>query len=155
MLGEIITAIALYNILSQQNTISTTQKVLGLQTELSASYTAPIPSPTPSKAAPTSTPSPTTEPLTLDELFEKYATKHSIDKAHLKRIAYCESKLNPQAGNGPYQGLYQFSEITWRAYRTRMRLNPDPKLRHNAESSINTAAYMLANGAANAWPNCK
>lgn len=135
----------------QTSTVSSEMTILSTNsTPLPTPHQSPSSTKTP-KPSPTSTP----KPLTLEELFTKYAQKHNIDREQLRRIAYCESRFNTNAGNGPYKGLYQFSENTWKAYRKRMGLRQDPALRTDAESAINTASYMLANGAAHSWPNCK
>lgn len=53
-----------------------------------------------------------------------------------------------------YVGMYQFAAQTWQSTRTAMGLDPNPELRMNAEESIKTAAYKIANGGIQAWPNC-
>ena len=116
----------------------------------------PTPTPTPK---PTKTPSPSPIPRfipmgALDELIVKYSNKESVDPGLLKKIAVCESRLNAMAVNGPYAGLYQFSESSWRSVRTRMNLDTNPQLRFNPEESIKSAAFKLAIGGKSAWPNC-
>ncbi|KKP60032.1 MAG: hypothetical protein UR52_C0001G0112 [Candidatus Gottesmanbacteria bacterium GW2011_GWA1_34_13] len=106
---------------------------------------------------PSQTPKPSASPISvsqLDEWFVKYANKESIDKDLLKKIAYCESKLKPEAINGSYAGLYQFTKNTWISTRTSMNLNTDPDLRFNPEEAIKTAAFRMATQGAGAWPNC-
>jgi len=116
----------------------------------------PTPTPTPK---PTKTPTPTPVPRfipvgALDELIVKYSNKESVDPGLLKKIAVCESRLNAMAVNGPYAGLYQFSESSWRSIRTKMNLDTNPQLRFNPEESIRSAAFKLAIGGRFAWPNC-
>lgn len=116
----------------------------------------PVPSPT-RKPTPTFTPTPTRIPLTSEELeryFSKYADEYKVDKEKLRKIAYCESKFNPQAVNKIYAGLYQFSENTWIVTRRMMALNSDAQLRYHPEEAIRTAAYKISQGGINAWPNC-
>jgi soluble lytic murein transglycosylase-like protein len=117
----------------------------------------PTPSPTlpPPTATPTPTPPPITAPDTLNSYFDKFSNEYQVDQALLKRIAQCESNFNSQAENGDYHGMYQFSEALWTAVRSRMGLSPDPSLRSNAEESIRTAAYHIAQGGKQAWPNCQ
>ena len=111
----------------------------------------PIP-PTPTQ---TSTPTPIIiTSTTLDKLFTKYSSEYSVDKELMKRIAYCESQLNPQASTSQYAGLYQFSESLWISTRTLMGQNSDPDLRFNAEESIRTAAFMISQNHLYIWPNC-
>lgn len=107
--------------------------------------------PTPTSAA---APSPVTT-TDLESLFNTYGDEYKVDKAQLKRIALCESKLNTNAGNKWYAGLYQFSEGSWVSVRREMGLNTDASLRTNAEESIKTAAHMISKGRAHVWPNCK
>jgi len=90
----------------------------------------------------------------LDELFTKYSSEYSVDKELMKRIAYCESRLNPAAATSQYAGLYQFSESLWIQTRTLMGLNSDVNLRLNAEESIRTAAFMISQNHLYIWPNC-
>lgn len=73
----------------------------------------------------------------------------------LKKIAVCESKLNPQARNGDYGGMYQFSSGAWINVRRAMNDNDNPELRFNAEESINTAAFKIATSGTSGWPNCR
>jgi len=114
------------------------------------------PSPTPTiTPTPTNTPTPTPLPVVnYEELFETYASHYSVDKDKLKRIAICESKLNPQATNGDYQGLFQFATVTWSVTRLRMGLDIDPDLRTNPEEAIHTAAFKISRGGESAWKNC-
>lgn len=114
----------------------------------------PIPTPT---KKPTPTPSITPTPIpvgALEDWFNKYASKESIDKERLKRIAKCESGLNPNARYLDYGGLFQFSTSSWISTRTRMNLPSDPALRFNPEEAIKTAAFKVATDGIYAWPNC-
>jgi soluble lytic murein transglycosylase-like protein len=145
---------------SLESTPSSTQIEVQLATASAPSATAtPQPTATPSPTIkPTTTPSPKPKKITLaeiEELFTKYSQKYNIDREQLKRIAVCESKLNVNAKNLYYAGLYQFSESTWKSYRRMLKLNTNPDLRFDAEASINTAAWMLSTGRQSAWPNCK
>ena len=112
----------------------------------------PVPTMTPK---PTLTPTPI--PLSsgdLEKWFDEISSQQSIDKELLKRIAYCESHLNPRAVNGDYIGLYQFSKNTWEITRRRMNHDPNPALRLNALESIRTAAFKIATEGRHAWPVC-
>lgn len=114
----------------------------------------PIPPPT---RKPTSTPTITTIPIpagTLEDWFSKYASKESIDRESLKRIAVCESGLNANARYRDYGGLFQFSTSSWTSTRTNMNLSIDPNLRYNPEEAIKTAAFKVATEGIHAWPNC-
>lgn len=114
------------------------------------------PTPTPTEI-PTPTPEPAPQPngTDLDNWFTKYAEEYHIDRALLHKIAECESKFNTNANfRGMYVGMYQFGEQTWISTRTAMGQDPNPDLRINAEESIKTAAFKIAQGGAGAWPNC-
>lgn len=114
----------------------------------------PIPTNTPK---PTMTPTPTKIIISsgqFEEWFTKYANSQSINRELLKKIAVCESNLNPQATNGIYAGLYQFSENLWRSTRRLMNQDQSPALRFHPEEAIKTAAYKIAVNGASAWPNC-
>lgn len=115
---------------------------------------APTRKPTP---RPTRKPNPTPIIVTsseLDGLFTKYSQEYSVDKELLKRIANCESGMNPNATNRNYVGLFQFSEGIWTSTRTLMGQNADINLRFNAEESIRTAAFMVSQNHLAIWPNC-
>lgn len=110
----------------------------------------PLPSPSPS-------PVPPSIPVTdaqLDQWFNQYSQEYGVEEYTLKYIAYCESKMNPSAVNGPYAGLFQFNSNTWASTRTAMAADPNADLRFNAQESIRTAAWKIAHGGQNAWPNC-
>ena len=122
------------------------------------------PTPTPIKSGPTLTAIPTPTPPSsnvvsgpeLDNFFTIYSSQYGVDREQLRRIALCESSFNTNATNLGYGGMYQFSEGSWISARSIMGENTDPGLRFNAEQSVKTAAFKLAqpNGA-NAWPSCK
>lgn len=117
------------------------------------------PTPTPIQSGPTEIPTPTPIPIivapaNLDELFTKYSSVYSVDKELLKRIAHCESGLNPGAATSLYGGLYQFSESLWISTRTLMGHDSDPNHRFSAEESIRTAAFMISQNHLAIWPNC-
>lgn len=120
----------------------------------------PVPTSTPSPTVtPSDTPTPSITPILLesselDELFTKYSSEYGVDRDLLRKIAVCESFLNPSAHNRDYGGMYQFSVNTWITTRRSMNLNTDLNLRFNPEEAIKTAAYKIRNGGASSWPNC-
>ncbi|MCL5969933.1 MAG: transglycosylase SLT domain-containing protein [Patescibacteria group bacterium] len=77
-----------------------------------------------------------------------------MEKEKLRSIAYCESKFNPNAINGDYCGLFQFSSDTWQSTRREMGLDENPDLRFNPEEAIKTAAFKISRGGINSWRNC-
>lgn len=113
------------------------------------------PTPTPIPPTPTRIPTPViVVSANLDDLFTKYSNEYSVDKELLKRIAKCESGLNPNASTSLYAGLYQFSESLWVSTRTLMGHNSDPNLRFDAQEAIRTAAFMISQNHLGIWPNC-
>lgn len=117
----------------------------------------PVPTPT-FTPTPTHTPTPIPAPISsneLETLFGKYSSLHNIDKELLRKIAYCESKFNTNTVNGPYAGLYQFTESSWIVTRKRMGLDANPTLRFHPEEAIKTAAFKIAKDGLHAWPNCR
>lgn len=114
----------------------------------------PIPTPT-KRPSPTPTITPTPIPVgAMEDWFNKYSSKESVDRERLKRIAVCESGLNSSARFLDYGGLFQFSTSSWISIRTNMNLPTDPNLRFNPEEAIKTAAFKVATEGIHAWPNC-
>ncbi len=134
--------------------------VLGEQVAYKRKTPSPKPTFTPTpkpNAQPTPSPQPTPLPTTADlnTWFKKYSNEYSVDEQTLKKIAVCESKLNSQAQNGPYAGLYQFTISAWKTARNLMNLDPNPDLRFNPEEAIKTAAFKISRHGTIAWPNCR
>ncbi len=119
--------------------------------------TTPVTSTATPTATPTVTPTPSpTAPVDLEALFTKYSDQYHIDKDLLKRIAQCESGMNPKSGgNGYYRGMYQFAAQSWATVRQLMGLSTDDSLRNDPEEAIKTAAYMISKGEQSSWPSCK
>jgi len=114
----------------------------------------PIPTPT-KKPTPTPTKTPTPiPPGAYEEWFSRFSSQYAVDRQLLKRIAICESGLNPNAKFGDYAGIFQFSNSAWQTARRTMNMDPNPVLRFNPEEAIKTAAFKLATGGRNSWPNC-
>ncbi len=116
------------------------------------------PSPKPRPSA-TLTPFPTPTPIIatsqqLDSWFTHYSNQYSVDREKLWSIAVCESKLNANARNGDYAGMYQFSSNTWQSTRKAMNLDSNPELRFNPEEAIKTAAFKISAGGISSWKNC-
>lgn len=82
------------------------------------------------------------------------AATWGADPDQLLRVAYCESRYNPDAYNASSgaSGLFQFMPRTWAANSVRAGYGGvsvfDPV------ANANTAAYMFANGQAGQW-SCK
>jgi transglycosylase-like protein with SLT domain len=123
----------------------------------------PLPSPTPSPTpipspVPTPTPTPSLQPEYSSEeihgFIEKFSNQYGLDPNKLRHIAICESGFNPLAENLSYQGLYQFSPNTWKMYRNLLAKDPNPDLRLDAFTSVETAAYVMSLNQTYIWPNC-
>ena len=135
--------------------------------QISTNAPSPIPTPTPlptslptSIPLPTKVPTPTSIPqpqYTSEQIhgfIERFSTQYKVDANIMRHIAVCESGFNPNAGNGPYAGLYQFSVTSWAANRVLMGEDPNSVLRFNAEEAVQTAAFMVSIGKGWVWPNC-
>lgn len=109
----------------------------------------PIPTSTTIPASPTLIPS-----NQFESYFDEFSAHYNVNKELLKKIALCESGLNPGSVNGEYGGMYQFTIETWRATRNQMGADANPDLRFDASESIKTAAYKISNKGENAWVNC-
>lgn len=113
----------------------------------------PTMAPTPIPAEPTATPD-VWAPGHLENWFAQYAGQYGVDKNILERIANCESHYNPNARNGDYVGIFQFSTSTWINYRTQMGMDSNPELRTNPEESIRTGAFVVSKRGSAPWPSC-
>ncbi|MBI2029641.1 transglycosylase SLT domain-containing protein [Candidatus Gottesmanbacteria bacterium] len=164
MIAFLVTAISiLFVSLSNPNNTQLVSQVPAATITPSPSPTnTPIPTKTPTPTLkPTSTPTPTLTPTPIivksnqfDEWFSKYSNEYGIDRNTLQHIAVCESKLNPNAKNRDYAGLFQFASNTWQTTRNNMGTDNNSDLRFNPEEAIKTAAYKISNGGINAWKNC-
>lgn len=149
------------------------KKVLGLnertistpETAIAPSQT-PSPTPTPTNSPtpkPTNTPTPTPKPTPaippatsaeVNGFIDRFSAQYGVDPNVLRHIAICESGFRSNAKNGPYIGLYQFGEITWKNLRKEFGEDTNSDLRYSAEESVQTAAYALSKGKSGIWPNC-
>lgn len=157
----IISSLPFYNIISEGSSIFTSQNTVipTLMPTLTSTPTpSPTPTPTPTKV-PLPTAIPTNTPIPLpagdyEAYFDQYSNQYGVDKNILKKIAICESGLNPGAVNGPYGGMFQFLAQTWSSTRNEMGLDANPDLRFSAEESIKTAAFKISRGGIGAWGGC-
>ncbi len=163
----ILSALLIVFLLRIQNKNNFQPLALGIATNISPSPTTFLidyvvitetPIPTPTK---TPTPLPTKTPTPLpytsadyEQWFTTYSNHQSINREILKKIAICESNLNPKANNGIYGGLYQFTANSWISIRRAMNLDPNPDLRFDPEEAIKTAAFKIAVSGTKAWPIC-
>jgi len=111
----------------------------------------PTPKPKPAYKAPAQ---PISTSAEIESWINQYGDQYGVDKEKLKSIAYCESRFNSGAVNGPYGGIYQYHPGTWSSTRKQMGLDPDPDLRFNAEEAIKTTAYKISVQGTGPWPVC-
>lgn len=84
----------------------------------------------------------------------KLKVRHEVPswgKAHLRSIAWCESKNDPRAigGGGAYRGMYQFSLSTW----TVVGGSGDPAVASRWEQTWRAWLLLSRHGAGH-WPVC-
>jgi hypothetical protein len=111
----------------------------------------PTPAPTPAPrprvqpAAAPSAPSAPVDPSSVEGIIRAAADRHGVSGDWMVRIARCESGLRPNAYNprGPYIGLFQFLESTFRA-------NGGTNI-YDAADQSEVAATMLSHGQAHQW----
>lgn len=138
--------------------VSPTPTMTPFPTATSTPTPTPTSTPTPTPL-PTATPSPLPTPTPMprssyESDFDSASSQYNVSKDKLKKIAMCESGINPAAVNGPYGGMFQFTADTWTSTRRQMGRDENPDLRFNAKESIDTAAYKISVGGENAWANC-
>lgn len=82
------------------------------------------------------------------------ASRWGADESQLLRVAYCESRYNPNAFNASSgaSGLFQFLASTWAANSVRAGYAGTSVF--DPVANANTAAYMFAQGQARQW-SCK
>ena len=82
------------------------------------------------------------------------ASRWGADETQLLRVAYCESRYNPNAFNGSSgaSGLFQFLATTWAANSVRAGYAGASVF--DPVANANTAAYMFGIGQARQW-QCK
>jgi hypothetical protein len=124
--------------------------------ELQFTEPTPTPTPVPTPVA-TATPKPTARPTanipsapppaagTIEAIIQAAADANGVSYPWMLKIARCESGLNPHAYNpsGPYYGLYQFLQSTFRANGGTDIWDP--------VQQANITARMLAHGQAHQW----
>ena len=73
---------------------------------------------------------------------------YGVPLAKLRRVATCESTLNPRATNGQYAGLFQFGAPLWNATPYGRFPRTDPYAASLA------AAWAFKRGMSRHWPIC-
>lgn len=76
------------------------------------------------------------------------AAAYGQSEDRLRRVAECESHLDPAAVNGPYLGMYQFGQPLWD--RTPFRDFP----RSHPHAAALAASWAFSQGLSSHWPVC-
>jgi hypothetical protein len=108
----------------------------------------PPPPPPPAPVLRVAIPVSSFAPGSVEAIIRAAAANWGVDGSWMVRIAQCESNLHPNSVNpsGPYIGLFQFLESTFRA-------NGGTNIWDPADQA-NITAKMLAHGQAHQWPVC-
>ena len=120
-------------------------------------YQTALATPTAAPAPPTATPAPVrkqaaapppvapADPNSIIGIIQAAAARWGVSGDWMVSIARCESGLNPRAYNprGPYIGLFQFLQSTFRA-------NGGTNI-YDPSDQANVTAKMLAHGQAHQW----
>jgi hypothetical protein len=76
------------------------------------------------------------------------AATYGVPASRLKRVAMCESRLQPTAQNGRYLGIFQFGSVLWNATPYRAFSRTDPY------ASALAASWAFKRGMSSHWPVC-
>lgn len=97
---------------------------------------------------------PPAPPGDIEGIIRAAAAKWGADETQLLRVAYCESRYNPNAYNASSgaSGLFQFLATTWAPNSVRAGYAGASVF--DPVANANTAAYMFANQQARQW-SCK
>jgi hypothetical protein len=92
----------------------------------------------------------------VDRAITEAAAEFGVDEGVMRRIARCESRFDPFASNGPYQGLYQQSTQYWDGrvadFNAHVRPGVSGNIHHPFDNARVSARMMTQGG--NHWPNC-
>jgi hypothetical protein len=96
---------------------------------------------------------PAAVPTNIEGIIRDAAARYGADPDQLLRVAWCESRYNPNAYNpSGAAGLFQFMPRTWAANSARVGLAGASPF--DPVAAANVAAWMFARGAAAQW-SCK
>jgi hypothetical protein len=96
---------------------------------------------------------PAAAPSDIEAIIRAAAAKWGADPTQLLRVAWCESRYNPNAYNASgASGLFQFMPRTWAANSVRAGYGGASAF--DPTASANTAAFMFSIGQAGQW-TCK
>lgn len=85
---------------------------------------------------------------TVEHAIAVGAAAFGQSRDRLRRVANCESTLNPDATNGPYAGLFQWGTPLWNSSPFREFSRNDPYAAALATS------WAFAEGMSSHWPVC-
>ena len=104
----------------------------------------------------TARPAPVARPAPRDvpTLLREAAVRYRLDEARFKRIAWCESRYNPQAlSRAGHKGVFQFADRTWAwVSRSAGYAGASP---FNAEANIYSAAWLMSRPGGYAHWSCR
>lgn len=93
--------------------------------------------------------------LTVEEILKEIPPKYGVKSETVKKIAHCESTLNPKAINyndgGPGKhsvGILQFQKITFDGYSKKMGEDLDY---YSTYDQAKVASYMISKGQIHQW----
>ena len=93
----------------------------------------------------------------VDRAITESAAEFGVDEGQLRTIVECESKFDPYADGGPYEGLFQQANSSWGERVAEFNAAVDPDVPGNINSPFDNArvsARMLATDGTSHWPNC-
>jgi hypothetical protein len=84
----------------------------------------------------------------VDHALTLAAATYGVPASRLRRVATCESTLNPNARNGQYVGLFQFGQQLWNTTPYKRLSRTDPY------AAAAAAAWAFKRGMSRHWPIC-
>lgn len=87
----------------------------------------------------------------VESVIRSAAAEFGVSGDRMVRVARCESTLNPNAKNGKFGGLFQFSDTTFNWFASMSGLGGS---KWNASDASRMASWAFANGYASHW-ECK
>lgn len=92
----------------------------------------------------------------VDRALNEAAVEFKVDGNRIRRMATCESGLDPFAGR-KYKGLFQQSNVYWNGRVRAFNRDNDIDVTGNIYSPFDNArvtAYMISKFGYGAWPSC-
>jgi soluble lytic murein transglycosylase-like protein len=87
----------------------------------------------------------------VEQTIIKYCDKYDVDPNVPLKIAYAESRYNPDARNksSSAKGVYQFIDSSWKSYSQKAGRGGESVL--NADANIETAIWTIKHYGTNPW----